>query len=106
MPGPFPRGIRSGSAFHIHCWLKGEMGTMMTRRTFLRTGVASGDAILPLSSGAAFAGAEVIVEAAHIVRTGDASAGTFIPLPSRLPAATASEEPLQKHVRRVGQTNV
>jgi Hypothetical glycosyl hydrolase 6/Beta-galactosidase trimerisation domain len=82
------------------------MGTMITRRTFLRTGVASGAAILPLSSGAAFAGAEAIVEAAHTVRTGHASEGTFIPLPSRLPAATAPEEPWQKHVRRVGQTNM
>jgi len=66
---------------------------MINRREFLRAGAVSGAAMLPLRSAAEIA---------------DATTETrnLVPLPSRLPAASASTEPWQKRVRRVGQTNM
>ncbi len=78
---------------------------MINRRDFLRTGVVSGAAILPLRSSTVFADPESA--AAHrTLATADPSPTNLIALPSRLPVALASREPWQKHVRRVGQTNM
>jgi len=70
---------------------------MITRRDFLRTGVISSATVIPLPSGAALPQAET-------QRAADTPQADLIALPSRLPAASA--EPWQKHVRRVGQTNM
>ena len=80
---------------------------MLTRRDLLRTGVVSGAAILPLSAGAAFVDLDAAVEPADIDRRGDTPPGNLIPLPSRQrDAGSALPDPWQKHVRRVGQTNM
>ena len=78
---------------------------MMNRRDFLRSGVVSGAAILPLTSGAVFADAECAIGVAHLDE-GNPSATTLVRLPARLPAANSAAEPWQRRVRRVGQTNM
>jgi hypothetical protein len=78
---------------------------MMNRRDFLRGGVVSGAAILPLSSGAVFADAEGAIGAVHL-NAGNASAANLVALPARRPAASTAAEPWQNRVRRVGQTNM
>ena len=70
---------------------------MITRRDFLRSGVVSSAAVLPLHSAAAFAHTESAPAA-------DNPPANLVAPPSRLPAASA--EPWQKSVRRVGQTNM
>ena len=79
------------------------MGPMITRRTFLRSGIVSGAGMLPLRSSAAFADFESAAD--HTLATAHPSSTNLVALPSRLQIA-ASQQPWQKHVRRVGQTNM
>jgi hypothetical protein len=81
------------------------MGRMIARRDFLRSGVVSGAAILSLVQRRASADPESAA-ADRTVATADASPTNLITLPSHLPIAAASQLPWQKHVRRVGQTNM
>ena len=78
---------------------------MITRRNFLRTGVVSGAAILPLNSSAVFGNAETL-ESPPVAALRDSSTSTLIVLPARLPVPGSATEPWQKRVRRVGQTNM
>ena len=88
----------------IHCSLSGDIGPMITRRDFLRSGVVSGAAILPLQSSAAFTDPKSAADRA--LATADPSPSNLEALPSRIPIAATSQQPWQKHVRRVGQTNM
>jgi hypothetical protein len=78
---------------------------MITRRDFLRTGVVSGAAILPLRSRTAFDDPESAATDRPLA-TADPSPTNLVALPSRLPLAAASQQPWQKHIRRVAQTNM
>ena len=76
---------------------------MLSRRNFLKSGLTTG-AILPLS--ASLQG----LNGSPVIAGEDAAAATpavrLSPLPTRLPPQNVSAQPWQKHVRRVGQTNM
>ena len=74
---------------------------MFSRRNFLKTGLSTGASVLPLAS--ALQGLDVHAE------TGSEEQPPQVrlsPMPPRLPSADPSSQPWQKHVRRVGQTNM
>src|SRR3954470_16472574 len=78
------------------------MLSLFSRRNFLKTGLTTG-AVLPLS--ASLQGLEaspVIVEDAAATPP----AVRLVALPARVAAPDAASQPWQKHVRRVGQTNM
>ena len=78
---------------------------MLSRRSFLKTGITSGAAALPLTStigaldSASSAAQEPRVE-------GNDASGVLIPLPDRIPPKDLSILPWGRRVRRVGQTNM
>jgi hypothetical protein len=76
---------------------------MLSRRNFLKTGLTTGAAALPVAAslraldGASVNALEAAIPAADL---------RLISLPVRIPAADPASQPWQKHVRRVGQTNM
>jgi len=78
---------------------------MLSRRSFLKTGITTGAAALPLVSRIdALDGATLAAQ-----QTGggeNAATGILVPLPDRLPQQQIPAEPWQNRVRRVGQTNM
>ena len=77
---------------------------MISRRNFIKSGLTSGAAVVPLSS--ALRGLEAQTDAAGVDRGLTASGGLLVALPERLPARDPSSLPWQMRVRRVGQTNM
>ncbi len=78
---------------------------MLSRRNFLKTGITTGAAALPLAS--TIGALDPTVLAAQEARADENSAsGILVPLPDRLGPVDPATEPWQKHVRRVGQTNM
>ena len=78
---------------------------MLSRRKFLQTGLTTGAAVIPLASTLH------TLDAAPEMTPGtaqpeDGTEPRLSPLPPRLVALDPSSEPWQKHVRRVGQTNL
>src|SRR5215469_263202 len=74
---------------------------MLSRRTFLKTGLSTG-AALPLASS--FHPFESPIALA--AEPSDTNDLRLSPLPARLPSPDPASQPWQKHVRRVGQTNM
>ena len=74
---------------------------MLSRRNFLKTGLITGAAGLPLASQLNALDAPPMVAAQE--HGGEV---TLVPLPPRMAPVDASAEPWQKRVRRVGQTNM
>lgn len=78
---------------------------MFSRRKFLQTGLTTGAAVLPLASN---------LQALDAARETNPAAAQpehgpelrLSPLPPRLAASERSSQPWQRHVRRVGQTNM
>src|SRR5579863_2308109 len=77
---------------------------MLSRRKFLQSGLTSGAAAFPLAASLRAVDAPP-APASEAVAAGAAGVG-LSPLPPRLPAQDPSAQPWQKHVRRVGQTNM
>ena len=78
---------------------------MFNRRTFLKTGITTGAAALPLAAaieafGQESASADATAAAAKL------AAPKLTTLPTRLAAVDQAKEPWQKRVRRVGQSNM
>jgi hypothetical protein len=76
---------------------------MINRRTFLKTGLTTGAAAIPLA-GALNALTLSAEEAAAAVAT--ANPAVLVSLPRRLNAVDPATEPWQQKVRRVGQSNM
>ena len=78
---------------------------MLSRRNFLKSGLTTDAAVLPLASSlqALDAVPEVASDQAQPARRTEAR---LSPLPPRLANPDPSSQPWQKHVRRVGQTNM
>jgi hypothetical protein len=76
---------------------------MLNRRNFLKTSIKTSAAI---PAAAAFPSLELASAAAEEHGKMPAAAPNLVPLPSRLAALDAANEPWQKRVRRVGQTNM
>jgi len=78
---------------------------MLNRRTFLKTGLTTGAAAIPL---AAALDSLCPVEAPGQVADGSPAARplNLVALPPRMPPIDPSAEPWQQRVRRVGQTNM
>jgi hypothetical protein len=74
---------------------------MFSRRNFLKTGLSTGAAALPLAS--ALQGLDTPAETVVQERSAELH---LSPLPERVPAPDPSSQPWQKRVRRVGQTNM
>ncbi|MGB6691883.1 MAG: alpha-amylase family protein [Terracidiphilus sp.] len=80
---------------------------MLNRRAFLKTGLKSGAAAIPVS-----AALNSLDPAATLAEEQDSTAGAerpapnLVALPSRLAPANPATEPWQKRIRRVGQTNM
>ena len=76
---------------------------MLSRRKFLKTGLTTGAAAIPLAS---------VLDAAQLPVHDAAMPAPSIPayqlvaMPARLPKPDAAAEPWQSRVRRVGQTNM
>ncbi|MGB6694096.1 MAG: beta-galactosidase trimerization domain-containing protein [Terracidiphilus sp.] len=78
---------------------------MLSRRNFLKTGLTTGAAALPLVAKIdAIDPATLAAQEARADESG--TTGILIPLPDRLPPVNPASEPWQKRVRRVGQTNM
>jgi hypothetical protein len=78
---------------------------MLSRRNFLKTGLTTGAAALPLASAIeALDPASLAAQEARADENG--TTGILVPLPDRLPPGDPAAQPWQKHVRRVGQTNM
>jgi len=78
---------------------------MLNRRTFLKTGLTTGAAALPLAAtieafDPASASADATVSSAKIV------APKLTLLPARLALVDPATEPWQQRIRRVGQSNM
>jgi hypothetical protein len=80
---------------------------MLNRRTFLKTGLTTGAAALPLAT-ALEALHPALATSAKEVATGaeTATAPKLVPLPSRLDPLDPVGEPWQQRIRRVGQSNM
>jgi hypothetical protein len=77
---------------------------MLSRRNFLKTGLTTGAAVLPLSASLeALQGSPATVAEAAPQPSAEYR---LDPLPQRTPAPDPAAEPWQKHIRRVGQTNM
>jgi hypothetical protein len=74
---------------------------MLSRRSFLKSGLVTGAAGLPLSSRLNALDAPLAIAARD-----EEDKITLVELPSRMAAPDPSAEPWQKSVRRVGQTNM
>ncbi len=76
---------------------------MLTRRNFLKTGLTTGAAALPLASvlDRAQQPAEHAADTAPTAQEYE-----LVAMPARLPQADLAAEPWQQRVRRVGQTNM
>lgn len=74
---------------------------MLSRRKFLQTGLTTGAAILPLALQSLEASPQI-----NASQPARATGPRLSPLPPRMPAPDPSSQPWQKHVRRVGQTNM
>src|ERR1700733_5100325 len=74
---------------------------MLSRRNFLKTWLTTGATILPLASG--LHGLDAHAETGNETQLADLR---LSPMPPRVPAPDPSSQPWQKHVRRVGQTNM
>jgi len=78
---------------------------MLNRRTFLKTGLTTGAAALPLAAAletlnsAQAASAEEVADAL-------ASSQVMVALPSRLDPLDETKQPWQQRIRRVGQSNM
>lgn len=80
---------------------------MFSRRTFLKTGLTTGAAALPLTESLqAFDPSPAISGQSAAEATIPATGFRLAPLPQRSPAPDPASQPWQKHVRRVGQTNM
>jgi Hypothetical glycosyl hydrolase 6/Beta-galactosidase trimerisation domain len=75
---------------------------MLNRRIFLKTGLSTGAAFLPLGSSLQALDSTAAVAA----ETTGANDFRLAALPARIPAPDPSTQPWQKRVRRVGQTNM
>src|SRR5205823_4551977 len=75
---------------------------MLNRRTFLKTGLSTGAAVLPLTSSLQALDGEAGA-AGETLGTNDFR---LLALPARVPSPDPSTQAWQKHVRRVGQTNM
>lgn len=76
---------------------------MLSRRNFLKTGLTTGAAVLPLASTLHS------LDAQPVIAAGAAPSGRelhLIPMPGRLAPPDAATLPWQKMVHRVGQTNM
>jgi Hypothetical glycosyl hydrolase 6/Beta-galactosidase trimerisation domain len=80
---------------------------MLNRRAFLKTGLKSGAAAIPVSAALnSLDPAPALVEAQAPAAGAERPIPILAALPSRLTAADQATEPWQKRVRRVGQTNM
>jgi len=78
---------------------------MFNRRTFLKTGLTTGAAALPMAAAfGAFDLERAMAEAA--VGTAGVTAAKLMALPARLAEVDAAKEPWQQRIRRVGQSNM
>lgn len=78
---------------------------MLNRRTFLKTGLTTG-AALPLTASLPSLGAVPAISGEQSNATIPAAGFRLASLPQRSPSLDLSSLPWQKHVRRVGQTNM
>ena len=78
---------------------------MLSRRTFLKTGLTTG-AALPLTASLPGLDGLPAVTGDQSTATIPSARFTLASLPQRIPAPDPTSQPWQKHVRRVGQTNM
>jgi hypothetical protein len=79
---------------------------MLNRRTFLKTGLTTGAAAIPLSPALhALNPALTPAEQSASVAARE-SAAKLVPLPQRMPPLDPTTQPWQQRVRRVGQSNM
>ena len=96
------RGRNAALAVYTYSGIRvGDL--MLSRRNFLKTGLTTGAAALPLASVLDAAQQPADHEAATPTPTSGISTRC---LPARLPQAEVAAEPWQQRVRRVGQTNM
>jgi len=80
---------------------------MLNRRTFLKTGLKTGAAVIPVSAAIHKLDALETSSAAGLVDAGMVGAvPNLISLPKRLAPVDPSTQPWQQQVRRVGQSNM
>ncbi|HKO20535.1 MAG TPA: alpha-amylase family protein [Acidobacteriaceae bacterium] len=79
---------------------------MLNRRTFLKTGLTTGAAAIPLSSALQALAPASALSAQVPVAAAGGSAAKLVPLPQRLAALDVSAMPWQQRIRRVGQSNM
>ena len=81
-------------------------GSMLSRRTFLKKNGAYDRAALPLTASLPGLDGLPAVTGDQSTATIPSARFTLASLPQRSPAPDAASQPWQKHVRRVGQTNM
>jgi hypothetical protein len=79
---------------------------MFNRRTFLKTGLTTGAAALPLATALEALHPAPAASAAEVAATGAQASPKLIPLPARLAPTDPSTQPWQQKIRRVGQSNM
>jgi len=80
---------------------------MLNRRAFLKTGLQTGAAAIPVSAALnSLDPAPILAEEQATTPAAVRIQPNLIALPSRLAAADAATRPWQRRIRRVGQTNM
>jgi len=79
---------------------------MLNRRTFLKTGLTTGAAAIPLSSALEALDPASSLSAETPVSAAGGSTAKLVPLPQRLAALDPATMPWQQRIRRVGQSNM
>ncbi len=80
---------------------------MLNRRTFLKTGLTTGAAVIPLSSALhGLDPASTSSNNGHALGTATKSTAKLIPLPERMASLDPAAIPWQQKIRRVGQSNM
>jgi hypothetical protein len=80
---------------------------MLNRRTFLKTGLTTGAAVIPLPSALhALDPASAVSVGKPAITSVAESAANLIPLPQRMASLDPAATPWQQRIRRVGQSNM